>query len=35
VTLTAEDIHRINAVALQGIAAGDRYPAQNMSALNR
>ena len=35
VTLTAEDIHRINAVAPQGIAAGDRYPAQNMSALNR
>ncbi|NMF61141.1 aldo/keto reductase [Pseudanabaena yagii] len=35
VTLTAEDIHRINAVAPQGIAAGDRYPAQNMSSLNR
>ena len=35
VTLTAEDINRINAVAPQGIAAGDRYPAQNMSALNR
>lgn len=35
VTLTAEDIHRINAVAPQGIAAGERYPAQNMSALNR
>jgi aryl-alcohol dehydrogenase-like predicted oxidoreductase len=35
VTLTAEDIHRINAVAPQGIAAGDRYPVQNMSALNR
>lgn len=35
VTLTAEDIHRINAVAPQGVAAGDRYPAQNMSALNR
>ena len=35
VTLTTEDIHRINAVAPQGIAAGDRYPAQNMSALNR
>ncbi|PZO39029.1 MAG: aldo/keto reductase [Pseudanabaena frigida] len=35
VILTAEDISRINAVAPQGIAAGDRYPAQNMSALNR
>ena len=35
VTLTAEDINRINAVAPQGIAAGDRYPAKNMSALNR
>ena len=35
VTLTAEDINRFNAVAPQGIAAGDRYPAQNMSALNR
>jgi len=33
--LTAEDINRINAVVPQGIAAGDRYPAQNMSALNR
>ena len=35
VTLTAEDIHRINAVAPQGIAAGERYPVQSMSALNR
>jgi aryl-alcohol dehydrogenase-like predicted oxidoreductase len=35
VTLTAEDLSRINAVAPQGIAAGDRYPAQSMSALNR
>lgn len=35
VTLTDEDIHRINAIAPQGIAAGDRYPAQNMSTLNR
>lgn len=35
VTLTAEDLNRINAVAPQGIAAGDRYPAQSMSALNR
>ena len=35
VTLTAEDLSRINAVAPLGIAAGDRYPAQSMSALNR
>ena len=35
VTLTAEEIHRINAVAPQGIAAGERYPVQSMSALNR
>lgn len=35
VTLTTEDLSRINAVAPQGVAAGDRYPAQNMSALNR
>jgi aryl-alcohol dehydrogenase-like predicted oxidoreductase len=35
VTLTAADLSRINAVAPLGIAAGDRYPAQNMSALNR
>ena len=35
VTLNDEDINRINAVAPQGIAAGDRYPVQNMSALNR
>jgi aryl-alcohol dehydrogenase-like predicted oxidoreductase len=35
VTLTAEDINRISAVAPQGIAAGDRYPVQSMSALNR
>ncbi|TYQ27825.1 aldo/keto reductase [Pseudanabaena sp. UWO311] len=35
VTLTPEDLNRIDAVAPQGIAAGDRYPAQNMSSLNR
>lgn len=35
VTLTPEDLSRIAAVAPQGIAAGDRYPAQNMSSLNR
>jgi aryl-alcohol dehydrogenase-like predicted oxidoreductase len=35
VTLTPEDLSRINAVAPQGIAAGDRYAAQAMSTLNR
>jgi aryl-alcohol dehydrogenase-like predicted oxidoreductase len=35
VNLTADDLSRINAVAPKGIAAGERYPAQNMSALNR
>jgi aryl-alcohol dehydrogenase-like predicted oxidoreductase len=35
VNLTPEDLSRIDAVAPQGIAAGDRYPAQNMSSLNR
>jgi aryl-alcohol dehydrogenase-like predicted oxidoreductase len=35
VTLTAEDINRINAVAPQGIAAGDRYPAQTMGTVDR
>jgi aryl-alcohol dehydrogenase-like predicted oxidoreductase len=35
VNLTDEDLSRINAVAPQGIASGDRYPAQSMSALNR
>ena len=34
-TLTIEDLCRIDAVAPKGIAAGDRYPAQNMSSLNR
>jgi len=33
--LTAKDLSRINAVAPQGIAAGDRYAAQAMSTLNR
>jgi aryl-alcohol dehydrogenase-like predicted oxidoreductase len=35
VILTADDLHRINVVAPKGVAAGERYPAQNMSALNR
>ncbi len=35
VTLTAEDLSRINAVAPQGVAAGDRYPAQTMGTVDR
>ncbi|MBC7881193.1 MAG: aldo/keto reductase [Anaerolineae bacterium] len=35
VILTPEDLSRIDALAPKGIAAGERYPAQNMSALNR
>lgn len=35
VTLTAEDLSRINAVAPQGVAAGDRYPAQTIGTVNR
>ena len=35
VTLTADDLSRINAVAPQGVAAGDRYPAQSMSSIDR
>ena len=35
VTLTADDLSRINAVAPQGVAAGDRYPAQSMSMIDR
>lgn len=35
VTLTSEDINRINSVAPQGIAAGDRYAIQSMSSVNR
>jgi aryl-alcohol dehydrogenase-like predicted oxidoreductase len=35
VNLTADDLSRIDAVAPKGVAAGERYPAQNMSALNR
>ena len=35
VTLTADDMKRINAVAPQGVAAGDRYPAQTMGTVDR
>ncbi|AFY74902.1 putative oxidoreductase, aryl-alcohol dehydrogenase like protein [Synechococcus sp. PCC 7502] len=35
VVLTAEDLRRIEESAPKGVAAGDRYPAQNMIALNR
>jgi aryl-alcohol dehydrogenase-like predicted oxidoreductase len=35
VNLTADDLSRIDAVAPKGVAVGERYPAQNMSALNR
>lgn len=35
VTLTADDLSRINAVAPQGVAAGDRYTAQSMSSIDR
>ena len=33
--LTAEDIARIDAAAPRGFAAGDRYPAASMTALNK
>lgn len=35
VTLTAEDLQRIEEVAPKGAAAGDRYPAQGMSTVHR
>ncbi len=35
VTLTAEDLSRINAVVPQGVAVGDRYPAQSMGTVDR
>jgi aryl-alcohol dehydrogenase-like predicted oxidoreductase len=35
ITLTPEELRRIDEVAPKGIAAGDRYPAQHLSALNR
>jgi aryl-alcohol dehydrogenase-like predicted oxidoreductase len=35
ITLTSEDLARIDAVAPKGVAAGDRYPAQTMSTVNR
>jgi aryl-alcohol dehydrogenase-like predicted oxidoreductase len=33
--LTPEDLQRIDAVAPRGVAAGDRYPAQTMTTVNR
>lgn len=35
VELTAEDLRRIDEIAPQGIAAGERYPAQYMHTVNR
>jgi len=35
VSLSSADLARINAVAPQGVAVGDRYPAYAMGALNR
>ncbi|HLN65519.1 MAG TPA: aldo/keto reductase [Symbiobacteriaceae bacterium] len=35
VTLTDEDLRRIEAVAPRGVAAGERYPAASMQSLNR
>jgi aryl-alcohol dehydrogenase-like predicted oxidoreductase len=35
ITLTPEDLSRIDTVAPKGVAAGDRYPAQTMSTVNR
>lgn len=35
VTLTPDELSQIEAAAPKGIAAGDRYPAQHMSAVNR
>jgi aryl-alcohol dehydrogenase-like predicted oxidoreductase len=35
INLTSDDLSRIEAVAPKGAAAGDRYPAQTMSTVNR
>lgn len=35
IQLTPEDLQRIDAVAPKGVAAGDRYPAQTMTTVNR
>jgi aryl-alcohol dehydrogenase-like predicted oxidoreductase len=35
ITLTADELSRIEAVAPKGVAAGDRYPIQTMSTVNR
>ena len=35
ITLTPDELSQIEAAAPKGSAAGDRYPAQHMSAVNR
>ena len=35
IELTPEDLARIDEVAPKGVAAGDRYPASMMAAVNR
>jgi aryl-alcohol dehydrogenase-like predicted oxidoreductase len=35
VELSADDLARIDAVAPRGVAAGERYPAQALQAVNR
>ncbi|MBW4581184.1 MAG: aldo/keto reductase [Tildeniella nuda ZEHNDER 1965/U140] len=35
ITLTPDELSQIEAVAPKGVAAGDRYPTQHMSAVNR
>jgi aryl-alcohol dehydrogenase-like predicted oxidoreductase len=35
ITLTPDELQRIDAVAPKGVAAGERYPEQHMQALNR
>ncbi len=35
ITLTTEELSQIEAAAPKGVAAGDRYPTQHMSAVNR
>lgn len=35
ITLTATDLQRIEEVAPKGVAAGDRYPAQSLTSVNR
>jgi len=35
IVLTPDDVRRIDAVAPKGSAAGERYPAQTMTTINR